>query len=566
MIRAKLERAQLGLLVLSGLGGVLSAGACSPAQQETPDSGLVVSSDAKATVGDAAASTLTELAVSATSGAPPITLAPAFSPDIHDYSVACQVGTNPMSVSMSAAKGGTTQLLQPTSSAVAPSQTLPVSVPEGGAIVVVVKHGAASSEYWVRCLPHDFPAPVWLPHAGAEKLAPGYYLVGGWWPVLGIPGYAEIFDSNGAPVWFSRGPGFGVADVVALKPNTVTFYPDPVYGSYYPYETLDLTTKSKTVLAPSSSPSSQHEIILLENGDYLVLTTPLTTGVDLTGLTMTNRDGSLTPLGPNESLQDCAIVEFQPDGNVVHSWLASDHFDPVASSTYAALGAVAQTGGQASSVIDVFHCNSIDIDPASGNLLISARHMNSVFFVDWKGTQKVLWKMGGKNASKDHALYVPVDDPFVGQHDARLVAGWSPGCHGGTGQISLFDDETFTKGIARAVIYDVVVGGDSSDAGTVPGGAACPTGKVTPGATLAWEYKGIQFTGLGGSLRIAADGTRLIGWGSYGASGWVFSEVAADGTDLLDLHFGDKDTSYRTIKVPLSTFDLETLRTTAGLQ
>src|SRR4029077_6421080 len=109
----------------------------------------------------------------------------------------------------------------------------------------------------------------------------------------------------------------------------------------------------------------------------------------------------------------------------------------------------------------VYHCNSVDIDPANGNYLVSARHMDSVFYVE-KTTGKVLWKMGGAKFSKDSATYVAVPDPFFRQHDGRLGPGWLPDCHGGTGQISVFDDETsVVRGGsmpgARGVIYDVVV-------------------------------------------------------------------------------------------------------------
>jgi hypothetical protein len=85
-------------------------------------------------------------------------------------------------------------------------------------------------------------------------------------------------------------------------------------------------------------------------------------------------------------------------------------------------GSTTADGG---AVYDVFHCNSIDVDPANGDPLVSAREMDSVFYVD-RPSGKVLWKMGGATASKDGATYVAVSDPFFRQHDAhaaRLVGG-----------------------------------------------------------------------------------------------------------------------------------------------
>jgi hypothetical protein len=43
---------------------------------------------------------------------------------------------------------------------------------------------------------------------------------------------------------------------------------------------------------------------------------------------------------------------------------------------------------------DPFHCNSIDVEPATGNLLVSGRHMDSIFYIE-RSTGKILWKMGG---------------------------------------------------------------------------------------------------------------------------------------------------------------------------
>ncbi len=66
-----------------------------------------------------------------------------------------------------------------------------------------------------------------------------------------------------------------------------------------------------------------------------------------------------------------------------------------------------------------------------------------------------------------------------------------------------------------------------------------------------------------GSFRILPDGSHVIGWGLIPGQG--FTEVDMEGHDLADLTFPDGNTTYRAIKVPLGTFDLESLRNTAGL-
>jgi hypothetical protein len=267
-------------------------------------------------------------------------------------------------------------------------------------------------------------------------------------------------------------------------------------------------------------------------------------------------------LGKDSSIIDCSILEFSPSGSLVSMWLASDHFEARLDSTYPETAGPAPDGGLA---IDTFHCNSIDVEPTTGDLLVSARNMDSVFYVD-RASGAVVWKMGGKTYTKDGATYVNMKDPFFRQHDARLQPGWSPSCHGGSGQVSVFDDETSTTSKARAVVYDVVVGADGGaggcgDAGS-PGSAE---GGASGTATVAWEYRGAAASATSGSFRILSDGSRVIGWGKGGTAKLVFSEVDDAGHDLLDFEFPSDDNSYRAIKVPRSAFDLEQLHRSAGL-
>jgi len=236
----------------------------------------------------------------------------------------------------------------------------------------------------------------------------------------------------------------------------------------------------------------------------------------------------------------------------VWQWVGTDHFDAVKDSTWPQLAGFTTTDGgffvetfDGGPIIDAFHCNSIDVDPANGNLLVSARHMDSVFYIQ-KSTGNVLWKMGGAAYTKDNATYVRVLDAFHRQHDARLLPGWSSTCSG-AGAISLFDNETQAGAPARGVIYTVIVGsGDGGstecDAGALDGGS--------PGATVAWEFKGATASDFSGSLRVSADGSRLIGWGANGVLDLVFTELDVGGSDLLDLYSPDDIISFRAVKAP----------------
>jgi hypothetical protein len=140
-------------------------------------------------------------------------------------------------------------------------------------------------------------------------------------------------------------------------------------------------------------------------------------------------DGGVETLAGPQTIVACNLVEFQPDGTVVWTWKATDHFDAVADSIAPILSPEGPTG---SAAVDPFHCNAIDVDPNNGNLLVSAREMNSIFYVE-RSSGNVLWKMGGAPANKDGASYVSVASPFALQHDARFQPDWSPPATGGAG-------------------------------------------------------------------------------------------------------------------------------------
>jgi hypothetical protein len=498
---------------------------------------------------------LTELSVAA-SADPSLTLVPPFLPNIHDYYVQCAAGTNSVTVSMTASPGAESRLLQPSQSHASPKQSLALAVSENQAIVASATRGTASTEYWVRCLPHNFQPTRMTKHPDAGAATPGYYLVGAESaPVSGAPPYAMVVDSNGVPVWYYRQPqtlpfetSTGVFDVDTTVDGAISFIPWHSAGFLSPFEIHQLSPLKTTSVTAKGVALDPHELRPLSNGNFLLFTDAIQGGIDLTGFGIKGPDGGT--FGPNSDILPCNILEVDREGDLVWKWVGTDHFDAVKDSTLPELG----KGPGNIYAADPFHCNAIDVEPSTGNLLVSARNMDSIFYIE-RSSGKVLWKMGGATYTKDKATYVPVADPFFRQHDARLQPGWSEAC-GGKGQISLFDDHsapvrTIQSPPSRAVVYDVNVGA---------GGGSCGSA----GATVAWQRAGSISSWLMGSFRILKDGSRIIGWGYGGQAALVFTEVDADGNDLLDFYFTDGSWSYRSIKVPLAAFDLDTLRRTAG--
>jgi hypothetical protein len=458
----------------------------------------------------------------------PLALRPAFSPSIYDYAMACSTGTNTLTLDMTAIAGGAVSLSQPSTTTWAPSASVPVSLTENQAAVVLARDATGfTQQYWIRCLPHDFPLVVPNANPAVGSPTPGWYLIGSLFVTTGSGPYAMIVDANGTPIWYHRTTSEeGNPTVVTPLPDStvgITTTSIPSTGTLY-----FLKTWMTQAITSVGVPLNNHELLLLPNGDFMLIAYPTLTGVDLTGL---------ETYGPDSTILDCAVQEVDQQGNLVWDWRASNHTDPVKESV------VPAGDGTAASPADVYHCNSIDVN-ADGDALISFRHMNAVLLVS-KTTGNVVWKLGGTPYNKDGAQILTIQgDPetaFYLQHDARFQPN---------GDISLFDDHSAAAavpGVARGVEYALDLG-----AGT---------------AHVVWQYQGSANSAFLGSFRRYADGTNLIGWGAYnGSANLVFSEVDATGHDLLDMLFVSRGNwSYRAEKVPIGTFDIDVLRATAGL-
>jgi len=460
----------------------------------------------------------------------PLVLRPAFSPSIYDYAVVCSTGTNTLTLDMTASAGGAVSMSAPITTAWAPSTSVPLSLSEDQAAVVLAQDATGfTQQYWIRCLPPDFPlvAPITYPALGSPT--PGWYLIGNLFVATGSAPFAMIVDANGTPIWYHRMPNPAVegnATIVEPLPDStvgIMSSSNVSIGTLY-----HLTTWTTQAITTVGIPLNNHELLLLPNGDFMIFSYPTLTGVDLT---------CLETYGTDSTILDCAVQEVDPQGNLVWDWRASNHIDPVQESV------VPAGAGTAANPADVYHCNSIDVS-ANGDVLISFRHMNAVLLIA-KSTGTVMWKLGGTPYNKDGAQILTIQgDPetaFYLQHDARFQPN---------GDISLFDDHSAAAavpGVARGVEYALDLG-----AGT---------------ASVVWQYQGAANSAFLGSFRRYADGTNLIGWGAYnGTANLAFSEVDAVGHDLLDMLFVNQGNwSYRAEKVPVGSFDIEALRATAGL-
>jgi hypothetical protein len=463
----------------------------------------------------------------------PAVLTPAFSPAVHDYFVRCVAGTNTLGLSMSPRPGDGVAITAPSTAVSSGHEQVTLAVAENQAIVVAATRGAARTEYWIRCLPHDFPTWTMQAYPDAGTPSPGYYLLGDTYHSVDEGGYAIALDGQGVPVWYHATlDGNGADNVDVLTQNSISYVGDFDYtfsdfaGSY---EIHDLATNGAKKVMPTGSPLDIHELRPLPNGHYLVIARPIETGVDLTGL------GHATA---SDNMLNCVLQEVDANNNIVWMWAATDHLDPVKDCTFVSNDDALTDAGTFVSVPDPFHCNAVDV-AANGDLLVSARHMDSIFLIS-RATGKIVWKMGGATYTKDGASYIAVQGDtlsgFYRQHDARFLPD---------GTISLFDDQTSKPGPARGLIlsYDVA-------AGT---------------ASVVWQRAGQGPSLALGSFRVEDDGSRIIGWGLSAGVNPAFTEVDAAGNRLLELTLGVGDSTYRALKVPAAQLDLDLMRKTAGL-
>jgi hypothetical protein len=456
----------------------------------------------------------------ATSG---LALTPAFSPTTTDYVLRCHPGVNTVGVTLAGAGGTSIRV----GSLEGPQVSSSVQLVENQALVIEAPSpiGAATTSYWIRCLPSDFPA-LTVTRPGTPP--PGWYLTGNIGVADGSSTYAMILDSNGTPVWYQKTAGQGAINVTPVSKNLAAWSsnPGPGFGTdpHGAFSVFNLLTKRTRPLRTPTRPLDFHELRPLTNGNYLLLATPLRPAMDLRSL----------KLGRNRTIVDCLIEEVTAAGRLAWKWRASDHIS-VPESIHPFPVTVDRQP-----TYDVYHCNSID-QAASGDLLLSSRHTDAIYRID-RQSGRITWKLGGNGVVGDDEPHLAFrrdsERGFGGQHDARFEPH---------GNVSLYDNHTWVAGSARGAVFHIDLSART--------------------ATLVWQYKtsdGRRSAGTGGFRRYAGGKDNLITWGLGMPK--LFTEVDAKGKLLMEAAFTNGEAAYRAVKTPIGEFDHERLRRTAGLQ
>jgi PKD repeat protein len=462
----------------------------------------------------------------------PVALTPKFTGADTNYVWYCVNGTNSLNLVLQS-KG-----LITVGSQTATTLNVQVSVVNNQAVVV---EGPKGQNFWIRCLPSTFPHLHVTTSGGAK---PGYYLTGTFKDgPKGIPGYAMILDSYGTPVWYLTNlPESG--DNVELLPGTHTV----AWSNRGPYSLYNLDAQLDTPsaqpvswIAPPVDPPDEHELFTDTSGNDWMISVPVKTGYNLKSI----------GFGGYHNIVNCVVQETDPaTGQVLWSWNAANHVSPLETDHLAY-----KMTDQGVPAIDVYHCNSVDVDPENPNdILVSMREVG-VFLID-KTTGKIIWKMGGTSVPPmggEPVLSIAGDPEgtIQGQHDARFEPD---------GAISMFDDHTGLTGAARAVQYSISA---SSNTATMDWEYAAPSGDHTSrmGSVRRYDVTGQAYDQLGTSYQGPSE--TLIDWGQ-GIPSAGFTVVDDSGNQLLDLTFENGYVGNRASFVPLSALDLTELRDTAG--
>jgi hypothetical protein len=194
-------------------------------------------------------------------------------------------------------------------------------------------------------------------------------------------------------------------------------------------------------------------------------------------------------------------------GRVLFDWRALDHVALAESHE--------EVPEEAEEIFDHFHVNSVDIDD-DGNLLVSARHTDTVYKLD-RRTGEVLWRLGGKRS--DFSLGPGAR--FGAQHDARRQPD---------GTLTLFDNSNppQTRKQSRAIRLRLDMGAMRA---TLVDAVRHPLG-------LSSDSQGNAQALPGGGMS--------VGWGSQPYLSWF----TASGELGFGAHFPEDTDNYRAYRSP----------------
>jgi Arylsulfotransferase (ASST) len=450
--------------------------------------------------------------------------------------------------------------------------------------IVVLPPSQPPSTYYVRCLLADFPS--WSVQRSGSTQAE-YYVTSTFRSLT----HPVIFDSNGVPLWWAP----------PASTQLATLLPDGnmAWLGNGGAEERRLDGSLVQTIKPTVGSADGHDLLLLANGDYVMITSTLRSGVDLSGLCVG------TVCGPsNATVTDPVVQELKPDGTtLVWSWDAADHIPATEMNSQWYQQYIVDTGcGASNSPCDVYHWNSVE--PTSTGFLLSFRHMDAIYNID-QTTRNIVWRIGGAarrvtspdGATNSNTSITAADGAFsaadIGSTitdslgnipvGTTITAVASPTAATisqaatGTTTVDVFTpnaesltvngDSVFTGGSHFGGQHDarvlsdgtVTLYDDGTNLGRAPRAVRYQLDTTAHTATLVEQASDPLIANsscCGSARKLLAGGDWVMGWGGTNTA----SEMTADGTRVFLLTFAGAVIVYRATPVPFGVLDRAALR------
>jgi hypothetical protein len=240
--------------------------------------------------------------------------------------------------------------------------------------------------------------------------------------------------------------------------------------------------------------------------------------------------------GPSHAeVFDGEVQEVARDGRLVWSWSSKGHIPPSWTTGDEKkqigwwYGVMRDTPHRPplERAYDLVHVNSME--PDGDGLIVSARHIDSVFRID-RATGEIDWKLGGTHVpGKSLRVVGPHPTPLLsGQHDARL---WKDG------SLTVYDNGSWAgPPSADRFVIDPV--------------------KRTARLVERITNPEVQTSVAIGSARKLDGGNWVVDWGGHP----FVTEQTEDGTIARRLELGGGRGTYRGIPIEQDDFDIARLR------
>jgi len=335
-------------------------------------------------------------------------------------------------------------------------------------------------------LPEEFPEFEFL--VKEEGTSEGYLFIAPfekWGTWDNFPPYMIIMDDRGTPVFYESTGGTPVYDF-KLQPNgMITFYGSD-RGTHF--HIMDSLFRDVSDLYGDGSGSDFHELVLLENGNYLMISWDDR---------LVDMDTVIPGGHKGVTVRGNKIQEFTVNNELVREYNTWDYYE--ITDTYEVFVSLTDP-----SFIDFVHLNAIELDTDT-TMLLCPRNLNEITRVD-RVTGEVIWRLGGKN---NMFTFINDDIRFSMPHDIRKLPD---------GNIQLFDN-----GVEHSPQFSSVIEYEVDEA------------EMT--ATLVSRFRSDPddiFGLIMGSARRLENGNVLAGWGSGSPN---LTEFRPDSSKVLEISF-----------------------------